>query len=363
MRALVALALLIGSPALAHDFAFTEVLIAIDRDGSFQADMTIDVDALALGVSPEVPSEELYERLSSMPSSELDAAIDRAKNTLLRRVRFRFDGERAEPALEFPDIGAPFDDEPTRLGLTARFKGTVPITAGELVFFASRALGPTYVTITDARTGAGRQFPLQPGEESPPFDLTAPSVDSVGGTLWRYGVLGFKHIIPLGIDHILFVLGLFLASKRWRPLLIQVTAFTVAHTATLALSMNGIVSLPSGIVEPLIALSIAWIAVENLIWKEMRPWRPIVVFGFGLLHGLGFAGVLGELGLPEGRFVPALVGFNVGVEIGQLAVIAGALLAVGWARRYDGYRRWVVLPASIAIGAIGLYWSVERALG
>jgi hypothetical protein len=107
----------------------------------------------------------------------------------------------------------------------------------------------------------------------------------------QYLWLGYTHILPKGLDHILFVLGLFLLSARFKPLLMQVTAFTIAHSITLGLSMYGIVSLPSRIVEPLIALSIAYVAIENVLTRELKPWRIALVFMFGLLHGLGFAGV------------------------------------------------------------------------
>jgi hypothetical protein len=173
--------------------------------------------------------------------------------------------------------------------------------------------------------------------------------------------LGFTHILPKGLDHILFVLGLFLLSPRWKALLMQVSAFTVAHTLTLAASIYGVVRLSPTIVEPVIALSIVWIAIENLTTSELKPWRVALVFAFGLLHGLGFAGVLAELGLPRERSLSALLSFNLGVELGQLAVLAIAFLLVGAFRNRSGYRRAVVAPASFAIAAVGLWWFVERA--
>ena len=160
--------------------------------------------------------------------------------------------------------------------------------------------------------------------------------------------------------HVLFVLGLFLLSPRLRPLLWQVTAFTVAHSITLALSLYGVVSLPASIVEPLIALSIAFVAVENICSTRLRAWRVGVVFLFGLVHGMGFAGALKDAGLPRGRYALALVGFNVGVELGQLTVIAAALAVVGWWRRRDWYRRVIVVPASSAIAAIAVCWTIVR---
>lgn len=176
----------------------------------------------------------------------------------------------------------------------------------------------------------------------------------------QYLWLGYTHILPKGLDHILFVLGLFLLSPRWKTMLMQVTAFTVAHSITLGLSIYGLVSLPSRIVEPLIALSIAYVAIENLVTRELKPWRLALVFMFGLLHGLGFAGVLRELGLPREEFLTALLTFNLGVEGGQLTVIALALAAVLPLMNKGWYRHRVVIPASIAIAAIGLYWTVTR---
>jgi len=177
----------------------------------------------------------------------------------------------------------------------------------------------------------------------------------------QYLLLGFTHILPHGFDHILFVLGLFLLSTRWKPLLSQVTAFTIAHSITLGLTMYGVVSISPRIVEPAIALSIAYVAVENVMTMQLKPWRVGIVFAFGLLHGMGFAGVLRELGLPRSQFLTALITFNVGVELGQLAVIATAFLLVAqWYRAKPWYRQRLVVPASAMIAATGVFWTVQR---
>ena len=176
----------------------------------------------------------------------------------------------------------------------------------------------------------------------------------------QYLALGYTHILPKGRDHILFVLGIFLLSPRLKPMLLQVTAFTIAHSITLALSIYGVLSLPSRIVEPLIALSIAYVAIENLMTRELKPWRLALVFMFGLLHGLGFAGVLRELGLPRDEFVTGLLTFNLGVEGGQLTVILLASIAVAPFIKHDWYRRRVVIPASLVIAAIAVYWTIVR---
>jgi len=157
------------------------------------------------------------------------------------------------------------------------------------------------------------------------------------------------------------VLGIYHLSGRARSVLWQVSAFTVAHSITLGLSMYGIVSVAPRIVEPLIAVSIAYVAIENVFLSELKSWRIALVFAFGLLHGMGFAGALKELGLPRSEFVTALVTFNVGVEAGQLAVIGAAFVLVGWhCAHRDWYRTRIVVPASALIACIAAYWTVER---
>lgn len=193
------------------------------------------------------------------------------------------------------------------------------------------------------------------------IDLTEILPQTLGAIIWDYIVAGFDHIIPKGLDHILFVIGLFLLSAHLRPLLTQVTMFTIAHTITLALGATGYVNLPGNIVEPLIAASIIFVAVENIFTEKLSPWRPLLIFGFGLLHGLGFASVLGDFGLPAAQFIPALIAFNIGVEIGQLTVIAACFLAFGlWFRNKDWYHRVIVIPASTAIAIIATYWLLQR---
>jgi hypothetical protein len=136
----------------------------------------------------------------------------------------------------------------------------------------------------------------------------------------------------------------------------------VAHTITLALTMYGVVSLSSSIVEPLIALSNVYVAVENVVTSELTPWRPAVVFCFGLLHGMGFAGVLRKIGLPRSEFVTALFSFNLRVECGQLTVILGAFLLLGVPfRNKPWYRKRIVVPGSLVIAVVGLYWFIQRA--
>ncbi len=176
-----------------------------------------------------------------------------------------------------------------------------------------------------------------------------------------YLQLGFTHIIPLGFDHILFVLSLFLLSPKLKPVLWQATAFTVAHSITLGLAMFNIFTPSPQIVEPIIALSIMYVALENIISPTLKRSRIGIVFLFGLVHGMGFANALGELGLPNNSYLTSLVMFNVGVELGQLAVILSAFFLFGkWFGKKSYYRKAIVIPLSVLITLMAGYWTVER---
>ena len=182
-----------------------------------------------------------------------------------------------------------------------------------------------------------------------------------------YTVLGIEHILA-GIDHLLFVLALVILVKGTRRLLWTVTAFTIAHSITLALATLGVINVPGPPVEAIIALSIVFVAseiVQQARGREglaaKRPW--LVAFSFGLLHGLGFAGALAEVGLPQNAIPLALLFFNVGVEIGQLLFIAGVLLLSALVMRLTAGRFHTVKAAIVpayAIGGIASYWVIER---
>jgi hypothetical protein len=184
---------------------------------------------------------------------------------------------------------------------------------------------------------------------------------SATDTVFLYIKLGFEHIIPLGVDHILFVLSLFLLNPKLKPVLLQATAFTVAHTVTLGLSMYQVINPPAYIVEPIIAISIMYVAMENILSKELKKTRIGIVFLFGLIHGMGFASVLSELGLPKESFLTSLLMFNVGVELGQISVIVLAYFLLG---KFFGdkpyYRKFIVIPISAFIFIVATYWTIER---
>lgn len=354
--------------ALAHTFSFVDVLLVLKSDETFLVDVALNLDALALGLPADTDPQTTQAAILALSTEERNKVIEATQAMLLKRVNVRVDDELTPLTLTFPEFGTPLASEsehPTVLGITARFAGRYVAYAESIRVSVSRALGPVHLTIFEQHTGRSVWYVLGPGEEAPPFKpgVFQEKPTESAPAAWRYLLLGYEHILPLGLDHILFVVGLFLLSPKLRPLLWQTAAFTVAHSVTLALSMLDVVQLSPRIVEPLIAASIAYVAIENLLTDKLHPWRTVVVFCFGLLHGMGFAGALREVGLPGGSIVAPLLLFNIGVELGQLSVVLIALSLVGWFRRAHWYRKAIVIPISVVIALTGAYWCVQRAMG
>ena len=178
----------------------------------------------------------------------------------------------------------------------------------------------------------------------------------------KYLFLGIEHIIPKGLDHMLFIIGLFLFSNLIRPLLLQVTMFTIAHTITLVIASLSLITVNASIVEPLIALSIVYIGVENIFKKYSNTKiRYYVIFLFGLLHGLGFALVLKDVGLDYSNLLINLVSFNIGVEIAQIFILFLLFLTIGlFFSKKKYYKIIFQIPLSLFISLIAIYWFVER---
>ncbi|MCA1407172.1 HupE/UreJ family protein [Ensifer sp. IC3342] len=202
---------------------------------------------------------------------------------------------------------------------------------------------------------------LTPREPAAAIPLAATALDVAR----VYLKLGVEHIL-FGIDHLLFVLALMMLTREVGMLVKTITAFTVAHSITLALATLGFVHAPQAPVEAVIALSIVFVAAEIVHRDEGRvgvaaraPW--IVAFGFGLLHGFGFAGALSEIGLPQGHIPLALFFFNVGVEAGQLTFVAAVLLLLAAARRLQLFLpAWAPRVPAYAIGSVAMFWTIQR---
>lgn len=359
-RFLVCLAVILctAGAAGAHEIGKTQVS-AVLADGAYAIDVTVDPDALLtkLEVFSGAPLS-----VAGISRAERDRRIERLAPTFLERVVVRFDSRIDRPRFAYVPASALGDA--AQSPSIVRLLGRVPAGAREMTFAYGLAVGSYALNLRIGDSAVQTRW-LDGTQPSAPISLVAPPPSPTAAAIARqYFALGLTHIVPKGADHILFVLGIFLLSARWRSILLQVTTFTLAHSITLGLTMYGIVSLPARVVEPMIALSIAYVAIENLVTADLKPWRLTLVFSFGLLHGMGFAGVLRELGLPPSQFLTALVTFNLGVEAGQLSVIAVAFAAAWyWQRDRHAYRRFVVRPASFAIALIGLYWTVQRMVG
>ena len=361
VAAILCAALLIPEGADSHEAERTRVSIAFSADGRFVVDVANDpmwlllrLETFAGGLVP-----------AGVTPAARDARLAQLGSVFADRIVLFVDGHevRAGSVEYIPPLGrAPGSGlgAPENALASFRLRGRMPRNASTLRWLYGLVADPYPLEIRQPDGSATIEW-IHGTNWSGTIDLTTSFTRPARADIARqYLVLGYTHILPKGRDHILFVLGIFLLSPRLKTMLLQVTAFTIAHSITLALSIYGVVSLPSRVVEPLIALSIAYVAIENLVTRELKPWRLALVFLFGLLHGLGFAGVLRELGLPRDEFLTGLLTFNLGVEGGQLTVILVASIVMAPFVKRGWYRERLVIPASVAIAAIAIYWTIVR---
>ncbi len=281
----------------------------------------------------------------------------------LERIRQRADLIRELSTISVDDASVALAPGTVRTNADGQVEvtltGVIPSDARAIAWRSRLIYGAYPLSVSHGADSVESVYWLQGSETSSAIPAHSPTAKVA--TFTGYAGLGFVHILPRGLDHILFVLGLFLLTPRLKSLLAQVSVFTLAHSVSLGLAMFGLVSLPSSIVEPLIALSIAYVGVENLFQRTLSPRRLWLVAGFGLLHGLGFAGVLSAISLPRGQWLPALFGFNAGVELGQLAVLAIASVTMfAWTKWVADTDMWIRRPASAGIALMGLFWVVTR---
>ena len=347
--------------------------VIVNEQGQVNIEIRASIEALLTGIdgryknTKDAPNAEQYDDLRKMKADELLTEFESFKNKFLDEVNL-LENSKKKVNLVFKQIKIP---EPgytkvPRISLI-KLMGKVNNTTTFLIWYYPASFGDNAVRLKQVNE-AKQEYHwsqwqwLRNNKPSEVLSLTEIVAEKpLHQTVISYIVLGFEHILPKGLDHILFILGLFLFGIAFRPLLWQVTMFTVAHTLTLGLAMNGVISLPANIVEPLIALSIAYVGIENIFAKRLNNSRLLLVFIFGLLHGLGFASVLADFGMPENAFVTALISFNVGVEIGQLAIILLAFLLVGfWLGNKRWYKTFVTKPASLLIAFVAFYWFIER---
>jgi hydrogenase/urease accessory protein HupE len=359
VRALIVtvVALTLGTQLHAHEIGTTQVHATFRKDHTFSIDVITAPQALA----NKLEARAHQARSTALTAVQLQQRLQAFAPQLGDAANIQFGSVRVVPHVAVLPIVTPADPRQASY-VVVRFIGDIPPRASDFTW--QYAL--TYAAYALALQNEGHGDPvrqwLEGDQRSAPFplarDILPPSRAEV---MRQYLKLGYTHIVPYGLDHILFVLGIFLLTTKIRAILTQVTAFTIAHSITLGLTLYGLVSLSPRIVEPMIAISIVYVAIENLVTSELKPWRVAIVFAFGLLHGMGFAGVLREMQLPKSELLTALVTFNVGVELGQLTVIAAAFAIIAyWHQKKPWYRHRFVVPASLAIASVGLFWTVQR---
>ena len=354
------------SPAIA-ELSIKENIVEINFYFSVEIFLA-DIDASIITDTNETNKSEVYDDLRARDSTEIENIFKSKSNTFIDLITVKSEQEMLQ--VKFLDIKVSENRDVT---IPRESKITLSVATKtddvKIIFGWDKKLGPLivrqvaeeeYATQNDTEYDLYSSY-LSPGELSAPIVRGGVLPVSSVEIIKSYLVIGFEHIIPKGLDHILFVLGLYLFATKISQLILQVSIFTIAHTITLAMASLGYVKVPAIIVEPLIALSISYVALETL-WHTKIGWsRLLIIFGFGLLHGLGFASVLMDIGLNPTHFITGLISFNIGVEFGQLAVIIIAYLAIGITfSKTRFYRPFIQIPLSLIIASIGGWWFIER---
>lgn len=363
----VLLTLMAGRGGQAHDLPHALAEVRIAPGGTLDVALRVHLTPMILGAPQAAPDEAAAGRLAALSDAEIAARGAAVERQLAEMLTLRADRRVIEDlTISFPspaDVraealtprGSPQPSAPIRIAARTP-PGTVAIDIA-----LPPSLGPAFVSVRypDGRTVTA---PLTDGQQSPAFRLAGPRpwLDAAQEAL-RFLRLGFGHIVPGGPDHLLFIIALAMGAPRFGPLARLVTTFTVAHSITLSLAALGFVAAPAALVEPAITLSIALAALMSLRGPEAVGWgRLALVFGFGLLHGLGFAAALRDAGLPRGSEVAALAAFNIGVEVAQLAVIATVVVALRLAARVSLDPQRLRRPVALSAALIGVVWTAHR---
>jgi hypothetical protein len=347
-----------GIRLVAHPGASSDIVIERGRGNTVDVLLTTHPESLLLKLQALGDTHTAPKSMSSQSGSTTDR-ISAHRSVLVTNIVVRTHNRRVD--LDWIGIETPDDGQDQRAGkVVVRMRGMVSHDEERITVQTGLIFG-SYPLIVRHGQNADVIIWMNGAAVSPPISLAQAPAESTIGVAMSGVLLGFSHIVPRGLDHVLFILGLFLLAPGIRALLVQVSVFTLAHTVTLAATTLGVLAPPTSLVEPLIALSIVFIALENVVSTNISRWRLGLVFVFGLLHGMGFAGVLTSMSLPQSGVITTLVSFNVGVELAQIAILVAAAAIVRMASLEPRvYRRLVVKPASLAIAAVGVVWVVER---
>ena len=357
----------------AHEINPAVVIITVNDDEAsinitFNAEIFLaGIDASTIRNTNETAQAEEYDRLRALDTDMLEDRLSQRQDDLLAMIMLQSDGQALALTMQEIDSKRNTDLTTPRM-TTVTARADLPSGGAPVQLRLAPDLG-AYIIRQKADAGSTAQDEelyadfIAAGLETLPIPRTASVERTWQATFVQYIISGIAHIIPKGLDHIVFIMGLYFFSPRLRPLLMQVTVFTLAHSVTLAMATLKLIYIPASVVEPLIALSIAWIGVENILRPKIGASRLTVIFVFGLLHGLGFAFVLGEVGLAGSAFAVSLIAFNIGVEVGQLLVLAPLVVMGAFISHRKDYRKHVENPASLLIALIGMYWFLERVIG
>ena len=341
----------------------------IISDGQASIDFKINAEQIFAGVDAsqyqdtnDAPQAELYDQYRKKNEEELKQDIQ--QNWNLFQDQITINGLEGS-SLSLVDLMIDQDVNP-EYPRDTNLKTEAPLNQNEITIQFATELGPVVIRQFEDISKENMIFStyLQPGEIS--AELSPLSQATMSQTIIEYIILGMEHIVPKGLDHILFIFGVFFFAVKLKPLLWQVTMFTLAHSLTLILASLKLVFIPASIIEPLIALSIGYVAFENIFQRQSKfhsrsnTIRYAVIFFFGLIHGLGFAFVLEDIGLPTGQLILSLLSFNIGVEIAQIGLVVLAYLLMFYPSKQLWYRKAIQIPCSLVIGLIGIYWFFER---
>ena len=321
-----------------------------------------DVDLSAITNTDDSSNSERYDALRALPPSGLANQLSLSFMALTEKFIVKSAGRPL--SLELVEINV-LEEEDRDLARDTIFelKSNLPGKGKEITIHWQPMMGALLIRQMGTGSNLGYSDYLSNGGTSKAFLLSEIQPVDITSTIKKYVYSGIIHIVPGGLDHILFVVGLLAYGLSARGLILQISLFTVAHTLTLAAASLGWINLSGSVVEPLIALSIVWIGIENVIRKSGRlaVSRSVIVFTFGLLHGLGFASVLSDFGLPQNSFIISLLSFNVGVEIGQLLIVVPIFFIFKALKlTKTQFRRVFQIPVSLIISAVGTFWFIER---
>ena len=350
--------------------ALVEISIFSDKKIEVSIDLSLEAAITGIGTqydsTSEAPNSAEYDDLRLLRPKELESRVEIFQPKFLDSIRLSIDGRRQELQLEssFIDI----------VGYTKRPRKSI-ITYYVKLNKAPKSIAWQFGKVHGDSALRYRVYKkdeytwsewiwLRNGSSSGKILIDEHETISTTQRVLEFVSIGFDHVIPSGWDHLLFIVGMALSTVLWRRLLLLVTTFTVAHTITLGLSMYEVIDISARIVEPLIAFSISYVAIENILLKQSIVRKSFIVFLFGLIHGLGFASMLKDFDMAPETFLVTLISFNVGVELAQIVIVLGVVFVVVFHKKFiKNYRKFLIIPVSVVIAIIGFWWGVERVVG